>query len=80
MHHIPVMQSFFEQSFSFGKSRKHCFIQSKGFIRFEWRGGGGVNVLLQYGKPARYTVAQLVVNNWETIWLCLDRGICKVWE
>lgn len=31
------------------------------------------------GSPARNPVAQLVVNNWETIWLCLDRRICGVW-
>lgn len=30
-------------------------------------------------RPAsRNPVAQLVVNNWETIWLCLDRRICGV--
>lgn len=50
----------------------------KGFIKLQWRGSQCSST--EHGNHARHTVAQLVVNNWETIWLCLDRGICGVWE
>lgn len=53
------------------------WLHYKEFIKLEWASRCSS---IAHGNPARYTVAQLVMNNWETIWLCLDRGICGVWE
>lgn len=53
----------------------HC----RGFIKSEWRGSQSApfSTTWQLRQIHCSTAGR---NNWETIWLCLDRGICGVWE
>lgn len=83
----PLSCAFFFSFFFFVLWRKPSAL-----LRCAWSLGAAAEVFIKLERSgsrrsctvrsddARHTVAQLVANNWESIWLCLDRGICGVWE